>query len=53
MQLGSLFKSVNKNYKKINIKGICFDSRKVKKNDIFFAIEGKKNQELSLLMRQF
>ena len=42
MQLGSLLKSVNKNYKKIPVKGISFDSRKTKKNDIFFAIKGKK-----------
>jgi len=42
MELGRLFKSVSKNYKKISVKGICFDSRKTKKNDIFFAIEGSK-----------
>ena len=42
MYLGSLLKSVDKNYKKIPVAGICFDSRKIKKNDIFFAIEGNK-----------
>ena len=42
MQLGSLLKSVNKSYKKIPVKGISFDSRKTKKNDIFFAIKGKQ-----------
>tara|TARA_B100000686_G_scaffold196981_1_gene203854 strand:- start:25942 stop:28794 length:2853 start_codon:yes stop_codon:yes gene_type:complete len=42
MLLGNLIKSVNKSYKRIAIKGISFDSRKTKKNDIFFAIEGSK-----------
>ena len=27
---------------KIFVKGICFDSRKTKKNDVFFAIEGNQ-----------
>jgi len=38
MYLSELFKSVGNKYQKINIKGICFDSRKAKQNDIFFAI---------------
>ena len=42
MRLGNLLKSVNKKYQKIPISGISFDSRKVKKNNIFFAIEGNK-----------
>ena len=42
MLLGNLIKSAGKKYKKIYVKNICFDSRKVKKNDIFFAIEGNK-----------
>ena len=42
MYLGSLFKSVSKNRKKIPVKGICFDSRKIKKNDVFFAIKGNQ-----------
>jgi len=41
MYLGNLLKSVSKNYQKISVNGISFDSRKVKKNDIFFAIKGK------------
>ena len=40
MLLGKLLKSVNNRYKKINVKNISFDSRKIKKGDIFFAIEG-------------
>ena len=42
MYLGKLIKPVGKEYKKIVVNGICFDSRKAKKNDIFFAINGKK-----------
>ena len=42
MLLGQLLKSVGKNYQKIRVRGICFDSRKVKKKDIFFAIRGSK-----------
>jgi len=42
MYLGSLFKSVSKYHKKKFVEGICYDSRIVKKDDIFFAIEGNK-----------
>ena len=42
MLLGHLLKSVSKKYQKIHVNGICFDSRKVKKNYIFFAIKGNK-----------
>ena len=42
MLLGTLLKSVDKNYKSISIKGISFDSRKIKKGDIFFSIQGNK-----------
>ena len=42
MLLGNLLKSINKNYRKIFVKGISFDSRDVKKNDTFFAIKGNK-----------
>ena len=44
MLLGKLIKCFDKNYRKISVKGIAFDSRSVKKGDIFFAIEGNKNQ---------
>jgi len=43
MLLKNLLKTVDKKYQKIQISGICFDSRKVKKNEIFFSIKGKKN----------
>ena len=42
MYLGHLIKSAGKKYKKISISGISFDSRKVEKRNIFFAIEGNK-----------
>ena len=40
MFLGNLIKLTNKKYEKIPVNGISFDSRKVKKGDIFFAIKG-------------
>ena len=40
MHLENLIKTADKKYKKIPISGISFDSRKVKKRNIFFAIEG-------------
>ena len=42
MFLGNLLKSIKKDHKKIPIEGISFDSRKVKKKNIFFAIDGNK-----------
>ena len=42
MLLGNLVKSTSKNYRNIPVNGISFDSRKVKKKDIFFAINGIK-----------
>ena len=42
MILGNLIKFSGKMYDEISIKGISFDSRKIKKNDIFFAINGSK-----------
>ena len=42
MLLSDLLVPVRKEYRKISIEGICFDSRKVKKKDIFFAIKGKQ-----------
>ncbi len=34
MFLGKLFGSVKREYRKISVEGICFDSRKVRKKDI-------------------
>ena len=42
MLLGNLLESTRKKYRKISVEGICFDSRKAKKKDIFFAIEGNR-----------
>ena len=49
MQLGNILKSIDKKYKKVNIKGISFDSRKVKNKDIFFAIDGKKKSGVKFI----
>jgi len=42
MLLGNLLRSVRKKYRKIPVEGISFDSRKVKRKDIFFSIEGSQ-----------
>ena len=42
MLLGKLLKFTNKKYRKIRVDSISFDSRKIKKKDIFFAIEGNQ-----------
>ena len=49
MFLGHLLKSAKKNHKRIPVKGISFDSRKIKKGDIFFAIKGKKNSGINFI----
>ena len=42
MLLGNYFKNIKNNYKKFFFSGISFDSNKIKKNYIFFAIKGSK-----------
>ena len=42
MQLKDYIPNVNKKYSKVFFSGICFDSSKVKKDNIFFAIKGNK-----------
>tara|TARA_B100001057_G_scaffold364647_1_gene367552 strand:+ start:2947 stop:5799 length:2853 start_codon:yes stop_codon:yes gene_type:complete len=42
MQLKDYIPNISKKYHKLFFKGINFDSSKVKKNDIFFAIKGNK-----------
>ncbi len=49
MLLGNLLKSVNNKYKKINVKNISFDSRKIKKGGIFFAVEGNKESGINFI----
>ena len=49
MYLGQLLKSVSKKYQKINVQGISFDSRKVKKKDIFFAIQGNQTSGIKFI----
>ena len=40
MLLGNYFHNINKNYKNFSFSGISFDSKSIKKNNIFFAIKG-------------
>ncbi len=40
MRIGDHFKQIRKKYRNIFFSGICFDHRKIKKNNIFFAIKG-------------
>ena len=49
MLLGNLFYFNNKIHQKKIIKGISFDSRNVKKGDVFFAIEGKKTSGIKFI----
>ncbi len=42
MQLKDYFTNLDKKYNKIFFSGISFNSSKVRKNDIFFAIKGNK-----------
>ena len=42
MLLKDYIPNLPKQFYQINFSGIAFDSLKVKKNDIFFAIKGKK-----------
>jgi len=42
MLLSKLLKTVSKKYRNIPVRDISYDSREVKKGDIFFAIQGKK-----------
>ena len=42
MQLKDYIPNIPKKYNKIYFSGISFDSSKVKKNHIFFAIKGNK-----------
>ena len=43
MQLKDYIPNVNKKYSQVFFSGIAFDSTKVKKNNIFFAIKGNKS----------
>ena len=42
MFLGNLLRSVKKDYQRIPVNGISFDSRKVKKRHVFFAVKGNQ-----------
>lgn len=49
MHLGQLLKSVSREHQKIHVRGISFDSRKVKKRDIFFAIQGNQTSGIKFI----
>ncbi len=40
MLLGNYFHKINKNYKNFSFSGISFNTKSIKKNNIFFAIKG-------------
>ena len=40
MLLGNYFHNINKNYRNFSFSGISFDTKSIKKNNIFFAIKG-------------
>ena len=42
MLLGNFIKDINRKYYKTYFSGVAFNSKQVKKNNIFFAIEGTK-----------
>jgi murE/murF fusion protein len=42
MLLGNYFHNINRNYKNFYFSGISFDTKSIKKNNIFFAIKGNK-----------
>ena len=49
MLLGNLLKTTGKSSRKIPVKGISFDSRNIKKGDIFFAIKGNKTSGIKFI----
>ncbi len=49
MLLSKLVKSVSKKYRKMPVRSISFDSRKVNKGDIFFAVQGKKKSGIRFI----
>ena len=52
MLLKNLIKNISKDNEKIIINGVSTNSKKVKKNFIFFAIKGKKLTEKNILKKQ-
>ena len=40
MLLGNYFHNIKKNYRNFSFSGISFDTKNIKKNNIFFAIKG-------------
>jgi len=42
MRLKKFFNNLNKNFSHLRFDGFEYDSKKIKKNNIFFAIQGSK-----------
>ena len=53
MLLEDYIPNINKKFKKFFFSGISFDSTKVKKDDIFFTLKGKKNDAHNYLNEVF
>ena len=53
MQLRKIIKSANAKYKNLDVRGLCFDSRKIKKGDIFLQLKEKRIQEINILKKLF
>ena len=49
MQIGKIFKKINKKFKFHKFSELKFDSLKCKRGDVFFAIKGTKKMETNLL----
>ena len=52
MLLGNYFHNINKNYKNFSFSGISFDTKSIKKNNIFFAIKGNTIDGINLFPKQ-
>ena len=52
MFLGKVIKNLNKKYNYIKFRGISFNSKKCKNNDIFLPLEVMILMELNILMKQ-
>ena len=52
MLLKNLIKSCSSEIGNIRFSGLCSDSRKIKKGDVFFALKEKETMEKNILKMQ-
>ena len=52
MLLGKVFKNIDQKYKNIHFKGIRFNSKECKPNDIFLLLKEATSMETSIFMMQ-